>query len=252
MGESYMAFTIYPAIDLRGGKCVRLIQGDYAQETIYSEDPVQMALEWEQKGAKWLHLVDLDGARTGELTNLSVIEQIVDHLSIPVQIGGGVRNLARVERLLDIGVSRVIIGSAAIDQPQFVASALEKYADNIVIGIDARDGKVATHGWLQTSEITAETLAVEMVKLGAQRFIFTDIARDGMLSGVNIDAIRQLASVCGKEVIASGGVRSLDDIQALLRFEHEGVTGVIIGKAIYTGRIALQDALRVARREYSK
>lgn len=243
-----MTFTIYPAIDLRGGKCVRLIQGDYTQETVYGEDPVQVALEWERQGAEWLHLVDLDAARTGELTNLFVIEQIVERLSIPVQMGGGVRNFDRLKRLLDKGIARVVIGSAAIDQPAFVQRALAQYADQIAIGIDARAGKVATHGWLQTSEVTAEELAKEMVKLGAQRLIFTDISRDGMLSGVNLEAIRRLAQASGVEVIASGGVRTLQDIETLLRYQHEGIGGVIVGKALYTGQFNLIDALKMGRR----
>lgn len=237
-----MSFTIYPAIDLRGGKCVRLIQGDYHQETVYGEDPVQMALRWQEQGADWLHLVDLDAAKTGELTNLAVIEQIVESLSIPVQVGGGIRNLERLEYLLNRGVARVIIGSAAVDQPDFVKEALHRFAENIAIGIDARDGKVATHGWLKSSQVTAEELAQEMVKYGAQRFIFTDIARDGMLSGVNVQAIRQLAQACGKEVIASGGVRSMDDLQTLAAYQREGISGAIVGKALYTGHISLMDA----------
>lgn len=237
------SFTLYPAIDLRNGKCVRLIQGDYAQETIYGEDPVQVALEWEKQGAEWLHLVDLDAARTGELTNLAVIEQIVDQLSIPVQLGGGVRTLERVRQLLDRGLARVVIGSAAVDQPEFVKQALAQYGNQIAIGIDAREGKVATHGWLKTSEVTAEALAVEMVKQGAKTLIFTDIARDGMLSGVNIEAIRQLAKVSGVEIIASGGVRTIEDIETLLDFRQEGIQGVIIGKALYTKQFQLSEAL---------
>jgi phosphoribosylformimino-5-aminoimidazole carboxamide ribotide isomerase len=240
-----MAFTIYPAIDLRGGKCVRLIQGDYQRETVYAEDPVEVARKWQQEGAEWLHLVDLDAARTGEWTNLSVIEQILAAVSIPVQVGGGVRNLQRLERLLDKGVARVVIGSAAIDQPEFVRQALSQYADQIAIGIDARDGKVATHGWLQTSEVSFDELAKQMVQLGAKRFIFTDISRDGMLSGVNLDAVRHLARTAGVEVIASGGVRTLKDIERLYAHQAEGIGGVIIGKALYTGQIQLKEARKI-------
>lgn len=240
-----MAFTIYPAIDLRGGKCVRLVQGDYQQETVYAEDPVQVALEWEKQGAEWLHLVDLDAARTGEWTNLSVIEQMIDKVSIPIQMGGGIRNLERLERLLTKGIARVVIGSAAIEQPEFVRQALAQYADQIAIGIDAREGKVAIHGWLQTSEVSFDQLAKEMVKLGAKRFIFTDIARDGMLSGVNLDAVRRLARTAGVEVIASGGVHTLSDIEKLRAYQNEGIGGVIIGKALYTGKIQLTEALKI-------
>lgn len=244
-----MTFTIYPAIDLRGGKCVRLVQGDYAQETVYGEDPVHIAHQWQEQGAKWLHLVDLDAARTGEMVNLSVIREIVDSVSIPVQVGGGVRNLDRVKQLLEQGVSRVVIGSAAIDQPEFVRQALAQYADQIAIGIDARDGKVATHGWMDTSEVTAEELAKQMVRFGVQRMIFTDISRDGMLSGINLEAIRHLAKESGVEVIASGGVRTLKDIELLLAHEDEGIGGVIIGKALYTGQFTLAEALQVGRKE---
>lgn len=240
-----MAFTIYPAIDIRGGKCVRLIQGDYNQETVYADDPVQVAQKWQEQGAQWLHLVDLDAARTGEWTNRSVIEQILANVSIPVQVGGGIRNLERLERLLQLGVARVVIGSAAIDQPAFVRRALAQYAEQIAIGIDARQGKVAIHGWQETAEVSAEELAQEMVKLGAKRFIFTDISRDGMLTGVNLSAVRQLAQITGVEVIASGGVRTLGDIEQLCTYHDEGIGGVIIGKALYTGQIALADALKI-------
>lgn len=244
-----MSLVLYPAIDVRGGQCVRLSQGDYQQETIYEKNPMHAVERFVLNGAEWIHVVDLDGARSGELINLQVIAEMVKEAGIPIQVGGGVRDMDRVERLLDLGISRVIIGSAAIDDPKFVQQALEKYSKQIVIGIDARDGKVATHGWLETSTVSAEECARNMVELGAERFVFTDISRDGMLSGVNIEAVRALAQSCGKQVIASGGVRSLDDIVQLARYQKEGVDGVIIGKALYSGAFDLPEALAVAREE---
>lgn len=243
-----MAFTIYPAIDIRGGKCVRLSQGDYNQETIYHENPIEMAKQWSEQGAQWLHLVDLDAARSGELANLSVIEAIVKQTSMKVQVGGGVRNKERLECLLEIGVYRVVIGSAAIENPVFIEAALARYPEQVAIGIDARNGYVATHGWLQQASITATELACQMADLGAKTFIFTDISRDGMLSGVNQDATVALAKACNRDVIASGGVASLADVKKLASLKLRGVSGVIIGKALYTNAIQLADALEEAER----
>jgi phosphoribosylformimino-5-aminoimidazole carboxamide ribotide isomerase len=225
-----------------------LVQGDYQQETIFHDQPVEMAKKWEKQGALWLHLVDLDGARSGELTNSSVIESIAKNVTIPIQVGGGVRNLERLEFLLSIGVSRVIIGSAAIDDPDFVKAALARYADHIAIGLDARNGYVATHGWLQQASVTAVDLAKQMADLGAKTFIVTDIAKDGLLSGVNGDIAKQVAAASGAQVIASGGVATTEDITQLKRFVHDGVTGVIVGKALYTGAVRLTDALEEASR----
>ncbi|TCS95699.1 1-(5-phosphoribosyl)-5-[(5-phosphoribosylamino)methylideneamino]imidazole-4-carboxamide isomerase [Hazenella coriacea] len=239
-----MGFTIYPAIDLRNGKCVRLTQGDYQQETIYSDDPVRVAEEWIQAGAEWIHVVDLDAARSGELVNLPVIQQMVQACEAKIQVGGGVRDFERLELLLQSGVERVIIGSAAIDDVEFVREALGKYRGQIAIGLDAREGLVATHGWLHTSQVPVEELALKMVEFGAEVFIFTDISRDGMLSGVNIQAVKQVAQICGKTVIASGGVRSLDDIRQLAR---DGISGAIVGKALYTHTIQLNEALSMVK-----
>ncbi|MBA4496214.1 1-(5-phosphoribosyl)-5-[(5-phosphoribosylamino)methylideneamino]imidazole-4-carboxamide isomerase [Paenactinomyces guangxiensis] len=241
-----MGFILYPAIDIRGGKCVRLIQGDYYRETVYGEDPVAVAERWINAGARWLHIVDLDAARSGELANLPVIEKLTQISPVPIQVGGGVRDMDRLQRLLDIGISRVVIGSAAIDNPGFVRDALTQYGKQIAIGLDARDGKVATHGWLDTSEVQAEELARDMADYGAETFIFTDISRDGMLSGANVEAVRNLAQACGKAVIASGGVRSVEDIRQLAGARAEGVAGAIIGKALYTGSIQLTEALAAA------
>src|SRR5690606_11641137 len=191
-GGGIMSFVLYPAIDLRGGKCVRLYEGDYGAETVYDADPVNVARKWAAAGAEWLHVVDLDAARTGEPVNLPVIREMASRVDIPIQAGGGVRSMERLEMFLDAGVQRVILGSAAIDDPRFVREALARYGDRIALGIDARDGRVATHGWLETTEVTAEALAREMVRRGAETFIFTDISRDGTLSGPNVEAILSL------------------------------------------------------------
>lgn len=240
-------FIIYPAIDIRGGKCVRLVQGDYGQETIYNDNPVEAALEWQSGGAEWIHLVDLDGAKEGRPVNAELIGQIASQVSIPVQVGGGLRREADVERLLELGVSRVILGTAAIEDREFVQRVLASYPSKIAIGIDARDGYVATRGWLDTSQVKAEELAKQLAELGATTFIFTDISRDGMMKGPNTEAIVSLAQASGQTVIASGGVSSLKDIDTLAQYRHEGVGGAIVGKALYTGAIQLSDAVELAR-----
>lgn len=244
-----MSFVLYPAIDLRGGKCVRLYQGDYGAETVYDADPVNVARKWAAAGAEWLHVVDLDAARTGEPVNLPVIREMVSRVDIPIQAGGGVRSMERLEMFLDAGVQRVILGSAAIDDPRFVREALARYGDRIALGIDARDGRVATHGWLETTEVTAEALAREMVRRGAETFIFTDISRDGTLSGPNVEAILSLARACGRRVIASGGVRDAEDLLRLARHAGEGIAGAVVGRALYTGDLELGEALRRLSRE---
>ncbi|OUM88083.1 MAG: 1-(5-phosphoribosyl)-5-[(5-phosphoribosylamino)methylideneamino]imidazole-4-carboxamide isomerase [Bacillus thermozeamaize] len=237
-------FTIYPAIDLRGGQCVRLFQGDYAQETVYG-DPVEAALRWQSQGAEWLHVVDLDGAKSGHPVNLDAIEAIVRHVSIPVQVGGGLRKLEHLEMLFERGVRRVILGTAAIENPELVKRALENYGgQRVAIGLDARDGYVATWGWLNKSRVRAEELARQLAANGAETFIFTDISRDGTLSGPNLEAIRSLAQTGAGEVIASGGVSRLEDLSALCQLSPLGVRGVIIGKALYSGAFSLKEAIR--------
>lgn len=243
-----MGFTIYPAIDIRDGKCVRLIQGDYNQETIFHDSPLEMAKLWVLQGATWLHLVDLDGARSGELTNSQVIAAIAKESGVSVQVGGGVRDLERLEYLLSIGVSRVIIGSAAIDNPAFVKEALVKYPTQVAIGLDARDGYVATHGWLNQGTTTAVELSKQMADYGATTFIVTDIAKDGLLSGVNSEIAVQIAQASGGQVIASGGVAAAQEIEQLKTLESQGIAGVIVGKALYTGAVKLADALEEVNR----
>lgn len=235
-------FTIYPAIDIRGGKCVRLIQGDYAQETVYNESPLAAALDWAGQGGKWIHLVDLDGAKAGQPVNHEIIGEIARNVKVPVQTGGGLRRVEDVELLLKLGVSRVIIGTAAIEDRPFVEQVLKSYGEQVAIGIDARNGYVATRGWLETSQVKAEELAVELAELGARTFIFTDISRDGMMQGPNVEAIVELARVSGQSVIASGGVSRYEDLERLSAYASQGVSGAIVGKALYTGSIVLAEA----------
>lgn len=238
------SFIIYPAIDIRGGKCVRLVQGDYAQETVYNENPVEVAKAWEAQGGSFIHLVDLDGAKAGYPVNDELIGQIARSVQVPVQVGGGLRKIEDVQRLLSLGVSRVILGTAAIEDREFTEAVLGTYGDKVAIGIDARNGFVATRGWLETSEIQAEELAKELAGKGAETFIFTDISRDGMMQGPNIEAIHSLAKASGRTVIASGGVTVQDDLINLAKHANEGVGGAIVGKALYTGSIDLSAAIR--------
>lgn len=244
-----MSFTIYPAIDIRGGKCVRLLQGDYDKETVYAEEPVEVAHAWAKQGAEWVHVVDLDGAKAGRPVNADLIGCIAAECGVPTQVGGGLRTRDDVDRLLGLGVARVILGTAAIEDRAFVADVLRDYADRVAVGIDARGGYVATRGWLETSAVKAEDLAVELAALGARTFIFTDISRDGMLGGPNIAAIVRIAEVSGQQVIASGGVSSLEDLVALAQHQAAGVCGAIVGQALYTHRISLADAIIRTRAE---
>ena len=240
---------IYPAIDIRGGRCVRLTEGRFDAETVFADDPAEMALKWAGLGAEFLHLVDLDGALAGEGKNVPVIQRILKSVSIPVQLGGGIRNLKTIEKLLDLGVTRLILGSAAVKNPELVAEACKKYPGHIAVGIDAKNGEVAIEGWGQGSGVAATELAKKMASFGVETIIYTDISRDGMLSGVNVEATAALARACGVPIIASGGVASLDDIRRVKAVEGDGVQGCIIGKAIYTGAVDLKEALALAKEE---
>lgn len=241
-------FTIYPAIDIRAGKCVRLLQGDYDKETVYGDSPFEMAKRFAEKGARWIHMVDLDGAKEGKPVNDEYVLEVAKNLPVNIQVGGGIRTEETVHMYLQGGVSRIILGSSAISNPQFVKEMLKQYGgDRIAIGIDARDGYVATHGWIKTSEVKAEELAKELVQHGAKTFIMTDISRDGMMAGPNVEAIAALGKVTGENVIASGGVSSMEDIRNLLKHRDDGISGAIIGKAIYTGAIILEEALQEVR-----
>ncbi|MED5019247.1 1-(5-phosphoribosyl)-5-[(5-phosphoribosylamino)methylideneamino]imidazole-4-carboxamide isomerase [Paenibacillus chibensis] len=241
------SFILYPAIDIRGGKCVRLIQGDYSQETVYNDSPLEAAKAWEAQGGSYIHLVDLDGAKAGHPVNDEVIGAIASGVNVPVQVGGGLRTVGDVKRLLSLGVSRVIIGTAAIEDRAFTEEVLGTYGDKIAIGIDARNGYVATRGWLETSEVKAKELAKELASKGAETFIFTDISRDGMMQGPNVEAIVALAKSSGKTVIASGGVSVMDDLVRLNQYRQDGVGGAIVGKALYTGSIDLAEAVKTLK-----
>jgi phosphoribosylformimino-5-aminoimidazole carboxamide ribotide isomerase len=240
---------LFPAIDIRGGKCVRLTEGRFDQETIFADNPMDMALRWVNEGAEYLHLVDLDGALAGKPVNLEVIAAIAKTVRIPVQVGGGIRTLDTIAQILAVGVERVILGSTAVKQPELVAAACKKYGDRIVVGIDARDGIVAVEGWGIAGGISAEELAKKMAEVGVARIIYTDISRDGTLSGVNVPATAALAKASGIPVIASGGVRDLADMEAVKQAANDGIEGVIVGKAIYTGSLQLADAIRLLRGE---
>lgn len=239
-----MTMEVIPAIDLLDGKCVRLYQGDYAQAAIFNDNPVEVALGWEAEGATRLHVVDLDGAKAGVAVNLTVIEAIAKALKIPVQVGGGLRDRSSVARLLNTGVQRAILGTIAVENPELVTQLCAEFPNQIVVGIDARNGKVATRGWLETSEVMATDLAKIMAQQGVAAIIYTDIQRDGTLAGPNIESLRELAESVTIPVIASGGVSSLTDLFNLLSLESIGVTGAIVGRAIYTGDLSLTEAIR--------
>lgn len=234
---------IIPAIDLLGGSCVRLHQGDYDQVTRFSDDPVAQALSWQEQGATRLHLVDLDGAKSGDPVNDASVRAITAALSIPVQLGGGVRSVERAESLLACGLDRVILGTAAIENPDLVKDLAGRYPGRIIVGIDARNGKVATRGWIEESNVEATTLARELSATGIAAIISTDIATDGTLAGPNLQALRNMAEASSVPVIASGGVGCMADLIALLALEPHGVTGVIVGRALYDGRVTLKEGM---------
>lgn len=229
---------VIPAIDIRGGRCVRLQQGEFSRETVYAEDPAEVARRFESLGAQWLHIVDLDGARSGETKNRAVVENIITAISIPVQLGGGIRSLEQIKGWLDAGVTSVLVGTVAVRQPEVVVEALETFGgERLMLAIDARDGRVALEGWQKTEDVSAIMLAQPFISAGLQRVLYTDIARDGMLTGPNLEATKQLAVSTGLKVTASGGVSSKEDIEALAELEPFGVDSVVVGRALYEGRI---------------
>jgi len=238
---------VIPAIDLKEGKCVRLEQGLMDKDTVFNDDPAAQALEWQRQGAELLHIVDLDGAFAGEPKNRAAIEAIVGAISIPAQLGGGIRDLATIEAYLALGLSRVIIGTAAQRNPDLVKEACARFPGRIVVGIDAKNGMVAVQGWAEVTDISASDLARKFEGFGVAAIIYTDISRDGMLQGPNLEATRALAEAVAIPVIASGGVSRLDDIKNLMAIEKSGVTGVITGKAVYTGAIKLAKAIALTK-----
>jgi phosphoribosylformimino-5-aminoimidazole carboxamide ribotide isomerase len=238
MGASMI---LLPAIDIREGRCVRLYQGDYAQVTTYDTDPVQVAQRWQAAGARWLHVVDLDGAAAGQPINMQLIKSIRAAVSLHIELGGGMRSLAHIEQMLELGVERVILGTAALTNRALLAEALARWRERIVVGLDARNGWLAIAGWRETSRVQATSLATELCANGVQRFIYTDIARDGALKGPNLEALREMQQVISCSLIASGGIRSLADLRSLAAL---GIEGAIVGKALYTGDVELTSAIQ--------
>ncbi len=233
-----MDFQVIPAVDIRNGRCVRLFQGDYDQETVFSEDPVSVALGWQQEGAPRIHVVDLDGALAGEPQNLEIVRRMVEALSVPIGFGGGLRTLRAIREVLEAGVERAILGTAAVETPDLVKQACSLYGDRICVSLDARKGTVMIHGWTEASSESAAEAASKMVNLGVQRLIYTDITRDGTMTEPNFDATAHLLGAVDIPVLASGGISRAEH---LVRLRNLGVEGAVVGKALYTGAIKLPD-----------
>lgn len=235
--------TIYPAIDIIDGACVRLVRGDYSQKTKYADNPLEVALKWQEQGGKFLHIVDLDGAKSGNTPNFEIIKSIAKNLCIPIEIGGGVRDEGTVKKYLDCGVRRVILGTSAVKDTELLKELADTYGDRIVVGIDAKDGMVAVNGWEEVSSVSAVDFGIKVSQMGVKTIIYTDIATDGMLKGPNLKAMEEMAKAVNADVVASGGVSSVEDVKNL---KKTGVEGVIIGKALYTGKISIKDAISAA------
>jgi phosphoribosylformimino-5-aminoimidazole carboxamide ribotide isomerase len=236
---------ILPAIDIKDGQCVRLYHGDYAQVSTYDADPVKVAQRWQSAGASWLHVVDLDGAAVGRPINIEVIRKMRDKTSLHIELGGGMRSLKHIGQMLDAGIDRVILGTVAITDRALLEEALARWGEHIVVGLDARNGQVAISGWRETSQVQATSLATELGEIGVQRFIYTDITRDGALKGPNLDALREIQQVISCSLIASGGVSSIDDLRSIAAL---GIEGAIVGKALYTGDVDLATAIQELER----
>lgn len=235
---------IYPAIDIKDGKCVRLLQGRFSDVTVYGDNPAETAKKWESEGGEFIHVVDLDGALKGHGVNADAIKEICKSVSVPVQTGGGIRTMEDIKAKFDCGIARVIIGTKAVSDSEFVKRAVDKYGDKIVIGIDAKDGMVAIEGWEKTSEFTAVEFAKKMTTIGVKTIVYTDIATDGTLKGPNIAAMAEMVKAADADIIASGGIGSIEHIKSLI---PTGVEGVIVGRALYTGNVDLRDAISAAR-----
>ncbi|NLJ56648.1 MAG: 1-(5-phosphoribosyl)-5-[(5-phosphoribosylamino)methylideneamino]imidazole-4-carboxamide isomerase [Firmicutes bacterium] len=238
---------VIPAIDLHGGKCVRLLQGKREKETVYSSNPVEVALKWQSAGAKRLHIIDLDGAFAGRPVNSAIIEKIASQIKIPLQLGGGIRDHQTIQNALELGVSKVILGTAAVEKPELVKEMAALYGEKILVGIDARDGFVAVKGWVEASSKKALDFALKMQAYGVQEIIYTDISRDGTLAGPNLKALKEMAVALKIPVIAAGGVSSLDDLRLLKDLAPFGVRSVITGQALYAGRFSLEEARAVLK-----
>ena len=239
---------IIPAVDIKGGKCVRLEQGFMDRETIFSDYPEEMALQWERKGAKRLHLVDLDGAVQGIPFNKKVIRNVVDRVSIPVQLGGGIRDLDTIEGYINLGIDQIIIGTVAYKDPDLVETACKRYPGRIIVGIDSKDSYVSVEGWTEPTNIIAIDLAKRFEDMRINSIIYTDIKRDGMKRGPNIDAIREFATAINAPVIAAGGISSIKDIENMAELEEDGLSGIIVGRALYDGSIRLEQAINTLRK----
>ncbi|MGI6246387.1 MAG: 1-(5-phosphoribosyl)-5-[(5-phosphoribosylamino)methylideneamino]imidazole-4-carboxamide isomerase [Pseudochelatococcus sp.] len=239
---------LFPAIDLKEGRCVRLVQGDMSRATVFNDNPAEQAATFEAQGFSWLHVVDLDGAFAGKPVNAGAVEGILSRLSIPVQLGGGIRNLATVEGWLEKGVARVIIGTAAVRDPDFVREAARRFPGRVAVGIDARDGLVAVEGWAETSELSAQELGRRFEDAGVAAIVYTDIARDGLVQGLNIDGTLALARAVGIPVIASGGLGSIRDIERLLEPDCAILEGAITGRALYDGRLDPREAIALLKK----
>lgn len=239
---------VIPAIDIRGGNCVRLVQGKLEQETIFSKDPVFVAKLWQAQGAKRIHIVDLDGAFSGVIQNLELIVKIAKSVNVPVEVGGGIRDIDTIKRVLSGGVAKVILGTSAIYNTDTVKKALKKFGDKIVISIDSLGGKVAIGGWKEITAVRSMILAKRVEEMGVKEIIFTDIKKDGMLKGPNVKGIKAFAEKVKIPVIACGGISTLDDVKRIKELEKDGVSGMIIGKALYTDDIKLQEAMEIAAR----
>ncbi|KZE34699.1 1-(5-phosphoribosyl)-5-[(5-phosphoribosylamino)methylideneamino]imidazole-4-carboxamide isomerase [Chelatococcus daeguensis] len=238
---------LFPAIDLKEGRCVRLVQGDMDKATVFNDDPADQAARFAEQGFEWLHVVDLDGAFAGRPMNAAAVDAILARIALPVQLGGGIRDLRTVEGWLEKGVRRVIIGTAAVRDPDFVREAARRHPGGVAVGIDARDGRVAVEGWAQTSEMTAEDLGRRFEDAGVTAIIYTDIARDGILMGLNIEATLRLAEAVSIPVIASGGLASIEDVQRLLQPDCQKIAGAISGRALYDGRLDPAEAMALIR-----
>lgn len=233
---------VYPAIDIRGGRCVRLVEGDFSRETAFDADPADAAKRWAAAGAEWIHVVDLDAAVAGEPVNLSAIERIVAAVNVPVQLGGGMRTAEHVASTLGLGIARVVIGTKAIESPKFVSDLASQWGKQIAVGLDARDGKLAGSGWLEQTEVKATDVARSVTESGVAHLVYTDIRRDGTLAGPNLEALAEMVDLAGSAVIASGGIGTIQDVE---RVRNAGAGGVIIGRALYDGRVDLAEAIRL-------
>ena len=238
---------VLPAVDIKGGRCVRLLRGERGSEKVYFDDPVRAALVWQDEGARLVHVVDLDGAWEGMPKNWKVVSRILKAVEVPIQLGGGLRSLEAIGRVLDAGVERAVLGTAAVEEPGLVAEAVRRFGpERIVVGLDVKDGEVAVKGWTEGSGLSPSVLGLRMRDLGVTRALYTDISRDGALSGPNIEAIRKFAESTGLKLIASGGISSLEDVVKIRGLEPFGVEGMVVGRALYEGRFSLREAIEVA------